>query len=84
MEATFDLPTRLRHLEGFVVETAKGRLGTVEGFRPGGGSRSSAFMVVRAGRLGRRRMMVSVDDIAEIQARQQRIRLRSMWMTIAA
>jgi uncharacterized membrane protein YdbT with pleckstrin-like domain len=65
-----------------MVETAAGRFGTVEGFRAGGRSGTPDFLVVRAGWFGRRRMMISVDDISEILPHQKRIRLRSSWMTI--
>jgi hypothetical protein len=34
--------------------------------------------------LGRRRMMISVDDVSEVLPRQKLIRLRSRWMTIKA
>ncbi len=80
METRSDLPTRLRHSEGFVVESPTGRFGTVEGFRDG----THEFLVVRAGWLGRRRMMISVDDISEVLPRQKVVRLRSRFMTMQA
>ena len=80
VEARADLPTRLRHSEGFAVETPTGHFGTVEGFRGG----AHDFLVVRSGWLGRRRMMISVDDISEVLPRQKLVRLRSRWMTIKA
>jgi hypothetical protein len=84
VEARVDLPTRLRHSQGFAVEAPTGRFGTVEGFRSGSRSGAPEFLVVRAGMLGRRRMMISVDDVSEVLPRQKLIRLRSRWMTIKA
>jgi hypothetical protein len=82
MEARSDLPTRLRKSQGFVVETAAGRFGTVEDFRVGGGIGMPDFLVVRAGLLGRRRVMISADDVSAVLPSEKRIRLRSRWMTI--
>jgi hypothetical protein len=78
VEASSDLATRLHRSEGFVVETATGRFGTVEGFRAG----APGFLMVRAGLLGRRRVMISVDDVSTVSPHQRRVRLRSTWMTI--
>jgi hypothetical protein len=75
-----DLPTRLRHSEGFAVESPSGRFGTVEGLRGG----TPDFLVVRSGWLGRRRTMISLDDISDVLPRQRLVRLRSRWMTIQA
>jgi hypothetical protein len=84
METRTDLPTRLRKSQGFVVETAAGRFGTVDGFHAGTRSGVPDFLVVRAGLLGRRRVMISVDDVSAVLPRQRRVRLRSSWMTINA
>jgi len=80
VETRSDLPTRLRHSEGFVVETPSGRFGTVEGLRGG----TPDFLVVRSGWLGRRRMMISLEDISEVLPRQKLVRLRPRYMTIQA
>jgi hypothetical protein len=72
--------TRDGLLEGFVVEAAGNRVGQVSGLRPG----VPGFLEVRAGMLGRRRMMISAADIAEILPAQKRIRLQPTWMTIEA
>ena len=69
---------RERLLEGFVVEAAGNRVGQVSGHRPG----VPGFLEVRAGMLGRRRMMISAGDIAEIRPAEKRIRLRATWMTV--
>jgi len=83
VEARSELPTRLRHSEGFAVETPTGHFGTVEGVRSGAGG-GAAHLVVRSGWLGRRRMMISVDDISEVLPRQKLVRLRPRYMTIQA
>ena len=83
MEARSELPTRLRHSEGFAVETPTGHFGTVEGVRSATGG-GTAHLVVRSGWLGRRRMMISVDDISEVLPRQKLVRLRPRYMTIQA
>jgi hypothetical protein len=38
--------------------------------------------MVRAGLLGRRRVMISADDVSTVSPHQRRVRLRSTWMTI--
>jgi hypothetical protein len=65
-----------------VVDGAGGRIGVVDGLRYGARSGAPDFLVVRAGRLVRRRVMISVDDIREILPRQKRIVLQPTWMTI--
>lgn len=82
MESGSDRSTWLRQSEGFLVESAGGRVGVVEGLRYGTRSGIPDFLVVRAGRLGRRRVMIGVGDIREILPHQKRIRLQATWMTI--
>lgn len=82
MDVRAEMSTRLRRSEGFVVETASGRFGTVEAFRDGGGGVMADLLVVRAGWLGRRRMMISVDDVAAVRPRERVVELRSKWMTM--
>lgn len=84
METRSHLATTLRHTEGFAVESPAGRCGTVEGFRGGGAGGTSDFLVIRSGLLGRRRTMISVEDISDVLPRQKLIRLRPRWMTINA
>ena len=69
-------------MHGFEVETPSGRCGTVEDFRVDGRGGRPAFLVVRGGLFGRRRMMISVEDIAEVLPLQRLVRLRSRWMTM--
>jgi hypothetical protein len=82
METRSDLSMRLRDSQGFVVESARGRFGTVDGFSAGGPGGVPDCLVVRAGLLGRRRVLISVDDVSTVAAHKKRIRLRSNWMTI--
>jgi len=84
VDAATELPLRLRRLEGFVVETGSGRVGTVVGFRLGSGEGMPDFLVVRTGRLARRRMMISVADIAKVIPHQGVVRLRVKWMAMLA
>ena len=64
-----------------MVETASGRFGIVEAFRDGGGGMAD-LLVVRTGWLGRRRMLVSVDDVGAVRPREGVVQLRSKWMTV--
>jgi hypothetical protein len=82
VEARADVPTRFRRTQGFVVETDSGRFGTVEEVQASGQSGMPACLVVRGGLFGRRRMMISVDDIAQVLPSQRLVRLRSRWMAM--
>ncbi len=82
METRSDPSTWLRQSEGFLVESAGGRIGVVESLRYSARNGIPDFLIVRAGRFSRHRMMISVDDIREILPRQKRIRLQATWMTI--
>jgi hypothetical protein len=79
-----EIARSLRRSEGFAVETASGRFGTVEAYRDGGDDEMAGVLVVRAGWLGRRRMLVSVDDVSSVRPREAIVRLRSKWMTVRA
>ena len=82
MDVRAEIAARLRRSEGFAVETRSGRFGTVEAFRDGGGVATTDVLVVRAGRFGRRRILISVDDVAAVRPRDEVVQLRSKWMTI--
>jgi hypothetical protein len=79
-----EIAARLRRSEGFAVETPSGRFGTVEAFRDGRGVATTDVLVVRAGRFGRRRILISVDDVAAVRPRDEVVQLRSKWMSIQA
>ena len=65
-----------------MVETESGRFGIVEAFRDGGDNDMADALVVRAGWLGRRRVLVSVDDVGAVRPREGVVQLRSKWMTV--
>jgi len=66
----------LRRCEGFVVETPTKRIGRVAGIRYGERSNEPAVLEVRAGMFGRKALLISVDEIAEIAPEASRIVLR--------
>jgi hypothetical protein len=66
----------LRRCDGFLVETSTKRIGRVAGIRYGEQSNEPAVLEVRAGLFGRKMLLISVEDIAEIAAEQSRIVLR--------
>jgi CRISPR/Cas system-associated protein Cas5 (RAMP superfamily) len=63
----------LRRCEGFLVETSKRRIGRVDGIRYGKSQNEPEAIAVRAGRFGRRLLLVSVEDVERIDAEQRRI-----------
>jgi hypothetical protein len=84
MDIRTEITAKLRRSEGFAVETASGRFGKVEAYRDGGGGSRTDLLVVRAGWRGRRRILISVDDVAAVRPREEVVQLRSKWMTIQA
>jgi len=66
----------LRRCEGFFVETSGKRIGRVAGIRYGERSNEPAVLEVRAGIFGRKVLLISVDDIAEIAPESRRVILR--------
>jgi hypothetical protein len=66
----------LAQAEGFVVEGSRGRLGVVEELRFHSRADRPDALIVRAGRLARRRLVIPVDAIEEILPRKKLIRLR--------
>ena len=65
---------RLSERVGFRVETSQGRLGVVKEFRFHGDR--SFGLDARAGRQGRRLLIVPVEDIAEVVPDERRMILR--------
>jgi hypothetical protein len=66
----------LTHSEGFRLDAPGGRVGFVEAVverEPG----HAAALIVRAGLLGRRLLVVAADEVAEVAPRQRRLRLRA-------
>ena len=73
---SFDRDYWLSHCEGFRVETENGRLGFVDELRPGADGEGDV-LAVRAGRLGRRIVLVPVAEVEFIVPRAERIWLHS-------
>ena len=76
--SAFDRAYWLAHCEGYRVEAADGRLGFVEEIRSRGGT---TLLAVRAGRLGRRVVLVPADEVAFVVPRAKRLWLRT-WAAI--
>jgi hypothetical protein len=70
----FDRGYWLAHCEGFRVDADGGRLGFVERVEPAEGG---IVLAVRAGRFGRRVLLVDAGDVDFIVPRAQRLWLRS-------
>ena len=67
----------LAHCEGYRVDGSEGRIGFVEEVRVGAEHPRQTVLVVRAGRLGRRLLIVSATDAAFVVPREERIWLRT-------
>jgi hypothetical protein len=68
---TFDRGYWLRHCEGYRVDGDEGRLGFVDSIRDE--ADGEAILAVRAGRLGRRLLLIRARDVAFIVPRAERI-----------
>jgi hypothetical protein len=73
----FDRGYWLAHCEGYRVDGAEGRIGFVEEVRENPGDPRSPVLAVRAGRLGRRVLIVPSEAVQFIVPRARRIWLRS-------
>jgi hypothetical protein len=67
----------LARCEGYRVDGREGRIGFVEEVRVGAEHPRGTVLVVRAGRLGRRVLLVSATDAALLVPREQRLWLRT-------
>ena len=67
----FDRDYWLRHCEGYRVDGAEGRLGFVDSIRDE--ADGEAILAVRAGRLGRRLLLIRARHVAFIVPREERI-----------
>jgi hypothetical protein len=65
----------LRHCEGYRVDGAEGRIGFVDSIRQD--ADGASVLAVRAGRLGRRLLLVAASDVASVVPRAERIWLAS-------
>jgi len=66
----------LRRCEGFLVETRTKRIGRVDGIRYGASQDEPEAIAVRAGRFGRRLLLVSVEDVQRVDPDRRRIVVR--------
>ena len=76
--SSYDRGYWLRRCEGFLVETPTKRIGRVTGMRFGETTNEPAVLEVRAGLFGRTRLLISVDDITEIDPEQGLITLADL------
>jgi hypothetical protein len=65
----------LGHCHGFVVSAPGGRIGVVEEIVYGEPPSVPTRLVVRAGLLGRRRLVIGVEQVAEVVPRETKIML---------
>lgn len=63
----------LRRCEGFVVETSTRRIGRVDGIRYGLSQDEPEALAVRTGRLGRRLLLVSIENVDQVDPDQRRV-----------
>lgn len=75
--AQLDRDYRLCRCEGFAVEAPGGRVGVVEGLRFRSRVDLPDLLEVRAGRLGRRLLMIPVAEVERIESAQELIVLRA-------
>jgi len=80
-QASLDRDYWLSHCEGYRVEGDEGRIGFVEAVSHQAGRR---MLAVRAGRLGRRLVLVPADEVSFIVPRAERIWLRTQARPIAS
>lgn len=66
----------LERCEGFAVYTSRKQVGVVEEIRLSPDGTRPAALAVRAGVLGSWRLLVPVDEVAEVWAEERRIVLR--------
>ena len=63
----------IRRCEGFLVETRTKRIGRVAGIRYGKSQDDPEALAVRAGRFGRRLLLISVNEVVRVLPEQRRI-----------
>lgn len=74
----FDTEYWLCRCEGFAVDSPTGRVGVVEGLRYRTRLERPDELAVRVGRFGRRHLLVSISQVAEIAPRKSVIVLRAV------
>jgi hypothetical protein len=73
--SSYDRGYWLRRCEGFLVETPTKRIGRVTGVRYGETTNEPETLEVRAGLFGRTRLLISVDDVIDIDPEHARLAL---------
>ena len=73
--SSYDRAYWLRRCEGFLVETPTKRIGRVSGIRYGETTNEPEALEVRAGLFGRTRLLISVDDVIDIDPEQEHLSL---------
>jgi hypothetical protein len=73
--SSYDRAYWLRRCDGFLVETPTKRIGRVTGVRYGETTNEPEALEVRAGLFGRTRLLISVDDVIDIDPEQGRLTL---------
>lgn len=74
--STYDRDYWFRRCDGFRVETRTKRVGRVAGVRYGERSNEPALLEVRGGFLGRKLLLISVEEVSEIAPESRRVILR--------
>jgi hypothetical protein len=73
--SSYDRGYWLRRCEGFLVQTPTKRIGRVTGIRYAETTNEPDALEVRAGFFGRTRLLISVDDVVDIDPEQERLTL---------
>ena len=76
--SSFDANYWLSHCEGYLVETPNGRIGTVENVRFGKRLDRPDELLVRQGTIRRHLVWIATDEVAVINPRELRLRLKGM------
>lgn len=79
-ERTAPRPTTVSEArwDGYRVDSPGGRIGFVEALVPGATNEAHSLLLVRAGRSGRMRFLISTEEIELVEQRTRRIVLRRL------
>jgi hypothetical protein len=72
-ESSYGREYWLRRCEGFLVETARRRIGRVTGIRYGRNEAEPDALAIRVGLFRRRLLLVRAKDVVEVLPKQRRI-----------
>jgi hypothetical protein len=73
--SSYDRGYWLRRCEGFLLESPTKRIGRVTGIRYGETTNEPEVLEVRAGFLGRTRLLISADHVIDIDPLEERLSL---------